>query len=174
MRSHTIYMIRSHLILTWLDPTVLITRLYVKKPNVNGGTCFSLCSTTSSIMNRTLALRLARRSQAFRQLRLARASSTAATTPQPARHGHLPGNASSAITSQMHFFNSVLESNSIPTYRVLDGNGVLVDGAEVPEVRGFAVVCPDTHIHASDNRLTESLRGECKRETYVWFGNDLY
>jgi 2-oxoisovalerate dehydrogenase E1 component alpha subunit len=88
-------------------------------------------------MNRLLAFRLARRSQLPRQLIRAASSSpaiTAATTPQPARHGHLPGDPSSAITTQMHFFNSVLESNSIPTYRVLDGNGAVINGAEVPEV----------------------------------------
>jgi 2-oxoisovalerate dehydrogenase E1 component alpha subunit len=90
-------------------------------------------------MNRTLALRLARRSQLPKQLVRAASSdastNTAATAPQPARHGHLPGVPSSAITTKMHFFNSVLESKSIPTYRVLDGTGNVVDGAEVPEVR---------------------------------------
>ncbi|KAG8704245.1 hypothetical protein FRC09_003667 [Ceratobasidium sp. 395] len=88
-------------------------------------------------MNRLLALRLARRSQLPRQIFRAASTSanvTAATTPQPARHGHLPGDPSSAITTQMHFFNSVLESNSIPTYRVLDGNGEVIDGADVPEI----------------------------------------
>ncbi|KAG9102682.1 hypothetical protein FRC07_010181, partial [Ceratobasidium sp. 392] len=89
-----------------------------------------------------LALRLARRSQLPGQFLRAASSSanvTAATAPQPARHGHLPGDPSSAITTQMHFFNSVLESNSIPTYRVLDGNGEVIEGAEVLEIdRAFA------------------------------------
>ncbi|QRV86531.1 pyruvate dehydrogenase E1 component alpha subunit [Ceratobasidium sp. AG-Ba] len=93
-------------------------------------------------MNRLVALRLPRRSQLPRQLIRAASSNanvTAATTPQPARHGHLPGDPSSAITTQMHFFNSVLESNSIPTYRVLDGDGAVINGAEVPEIdREFA------------------------------------
>lgn len=94
-------------------------------------------------MNRTLALRLARRSQLPKQLVRAASSgasnSTAATTPQNPRHGHLPGVPSSAITTKMHFFNSVLESTSIPTYRVLDGSGQVIDGAEVPEIdREFA------------------------------------
>ncbi|KAG8745322.1 hypothetical protein FRC10_008339 [Ceratobasidium sp. 414] len=91
-------------------------------------------------MNRLLALRLARRSQLPRQLVRAASSGanvTAATTPQPARHGYLPGDPSSAITTQMHFFNSVLESNSIPTYRVLDGNGAVINGAEVPEMTSY-------------------------------------
>ncbi|CAE6502536.1 unnamed protein product [Rhizoctonia solani] len=90
-------------------------------------------------MNRTLALRrLARHSQLPKQLvkvASVRASSgTAAESPQQARHGHLPGVPSSAITTKMHFFDSVLESKSIPTYRVLDGSGVVIEGAEVPEI----------------------------------------
>jgi 2-oxoisovalerate dehydrogenase E1 component alpha subunit len=89
-------------------------------------------------MSRTIALRLARRSQLPKQLATfasTRASSgTAAESPQQARHGHLPGVPSSAITTKMHFFNSVLESKSIPTYRVLDGSGEVIEGVEVPEV----------------------------------------
>ncbi|ELU44706.1 branched-chain alpha-keto acid dehydrogenase E1-alpha subunit [Rhizoctonia solani AG-1 IA] len=97
--------------------------------------------TTSFSMNRTLAIRLARRSQLPRQLAKVAStravSGTAAESPQQARHGHLPGVPSSAITTKMHFFNSVLESKSIPTYRVLDGSGVVIEGAEVPEMTSY-------------------------------------
>ncbi|EUC62100.1 branched-chain alpha-keto acid dehydrogenase E1-alpha subunit [Rhizoctonia solani AG-3 Rhs1AP] len=89
-------------------------------------------------MNRTLALRFARRTQLPKQLvnvaNTRTVSNTAPEAPNQARHGHLPGVPSSAITTKMHFFNSVLESKSIPTYRVLDGSGVVIDGAEVPKI----------------------------------------
>lgn len=50
-------------------------------------------------------------------------------------HGHLP-TSQSPITSKLHFFNSVMEEGKqIPTYRVLDGSGKVLDGAEIPEVR---------------------------------------
>ncbi|KAG8716451.1 hypothetical protein FRC11_008600 [Ceratobasidium sp. 423] len=107
-------------------------------PNRFEGGFLPLHPTTSFAMNRTLPLRLARRAQLPRQFAKvvsSRAvSATAAEAPQQARHGHLPGVPSSAITSKMHFFNSVLESKSIPTYRVIDGSGVVIEGAEVPEI----------------------------------------
>ena len=41
----------------------------------------------------------------------------------------------SHIVSKLDFFNSVVGGNGqIPTYRVLDGVGKLIDGAAVPEV----------------------------------------
>jgi 2-oxoisovalerate dehydrogenase E1 component alpha subunit len=41
----------------------------------------------------------------------------------------------SPIVSKLHFFNSVTADGAqIPTYRVLDGLGKLIDGAELPEV----------------------------------------
>ncbi|GBE86798.1 hypothetical protein SCP_1000400 [Sparassis crispa] len=40
-----------------------------------------------------------------------------------------------AITSKLHFINSVNEDGSqIPMYRVLDGAGKVIEGAEVPEI----------------------------------------
>ena len=49
-------------------------------------------------------------------------------------HGHLP-TSQSPITPSLHFFNSVTpDGKQIPTYRVLDGTGHPLDGAEVPEV----------------------------------------
>ncbi|KAI0311888.1 branched-chain alpha-keto acid dehydrogenase E1-alpha subunit [Amylostereum chailletii] len=48
--------------------------------------------------------------------------------------GHLPSS-HSPITSTLHFFNSVTgEGNQIPTYRVLDGLGKPIKGAELPEI----------------------------------------
>lgn len=53
--------------------------------------------------------------------------------------GHLP-HSQSPITSKLHFFNSVTEEGKqIPTYRVLDGVGQVLEGAEVPEVRTFMI-----------------------------------
>lgn len=50
------------------------------------------------------------------------------------KHGHLPSS-QSPITSKLKFFKSVKEDGGqIPTYRVLDGVGKVIDGAEVPEI----------------------------------------
>lgn len=49
-------------------------------------------------------------------------------------HGHLPSS-QSPITSELKFFNSVTpEGTQIPTYRVLDGVGKPIEGADVPDV----------------------------------------
>ena len=61
----------------------------------------------------------------------------AGTTPQLPEHalGSLP-TSTSPITSKLHFFNSVMSGDKkIPTYRVIDGAGQPIEGAEVPEVR---------------------------------------
>ena len=61
----------------------------------------------------------------------------AGTTPElpPNALGTLP-TSTSPITSRLHFFNSVMSGEKqIPTYRVLDGAGQPIEGAEVPEVR---------------------------------------
>jgi 2-oxoisovalerate dehydrogenase E1 component alpha subunit len=47
-------------------------------------------------------------------------------------HGYLP-NSSSPITTNLEFFDAVSDK-AIPAYRVLDGNGEILDGATVPEV----------------------------------------
>lgn len=66
----------------------------------------------------------------------ARRLATAAPSQPSGQHGHLP-TSQSAITSKLHFFNSVMgEDRQIPTYRVLGGDGSVLEGAEVPEVRG--------------------------------------
>lgn len=50
-------------------------------------------------------------------------------------HGNLP-TSQSPITPKLHFFNSVTEEGKqIPTYRVLDGAGKPLEGAELPDVR---------------------------------------
>ncbi|KAM5538595.1 hypothetical protein V8D89_007624 [Ganoderma adspersum] len=71
--------------------------------------------------------------------RLSRTSQSrgvAGTTPElPANAlGTLP-TSTSPITSKLHFFNSVMSGEKqIPTYRVLDGAGQPIEGAEVPEI----------------------------------------
>ncbi|KAF8895471.1 thiamine diphosphate-binding protein [Infundibulicybe gibba] len=73
--------------------------------------------------------------RAFQKLSLIqkRASSTTAQIPTQT-HGHLPSS-QSPIVSKLHFFNSVTGgSQKIPTYRVLDGVGKPIDGAEIPEL----------------------------------------
>jgi len=53
---------------------------------------------------------------------------------QASAHGHLP-NSQSSFTPKLKFFNSVNSDGSqIPTYRVLDGLGVPLEGAELPKV----------------------------------------
>ncbi|KZT27367.1 hypothetical protein NEOLEDRAFT_1240323 [Neolentinus lepideus HHB14362 ss-1] len=50
------------------------------------------------------------------------------------RHGYLP-DSQSPITPELKFFNSVTDhGGKIPTYRVLDGVGMPIDGAEMPEI----------------------------------------
>lgn len=40
----------------------------------------------------------------------------------------------------MHFFNSVLQEALIPTYRILDGNGKVLEDAVLPEVRSIPIL----------------------------------
>lgn len=76
------------------------------------------------------------RSPASAGASLARRTYASSTVQLPNKaHGHLP-TSQSPITSKLHFFNSVMEEGKqIPTYRVLDGSGQVLDGAELPEVR---------------------------------------
>ncbi|KAG8821420.1 hypothetical protein FRC19_007825 [Serendipita sp. 401] len=67
--------------------------------------------------------------------RTLRTSACVRSTPlkQPTvDHGYLP-NSSSPITTSLEFFDSVTHK-SIPAYRVLDGNGEVLEGATVPEI----------------------------------------
>lgn len=53
---------------------------------------------------------------------------------QAQAHGHLP-NSQSPFTPKLKFFNAVTSDGSkIPTYRVLDGVGIPLEGAELPKV----------------------------------------
>lgn len=60
-------------------------------------------------------------------------SNTPLGTPTQTQ-GTLP-TSQSPIVSKLHFFNSVTPDGSqIPTYRVLDGSGKPIEGAEMPDV----------------------------------------
>lgn len=63
-----------------------------------------------------------------------RALSTTAPSFPPDSHDFLP-TSRSPIVPKLQFFNSVTGGQGqIPTYRVLDGVGIPVEGAQVPEV----------------------------------------
>jgi len=63
----------------------------------------------------------------------ARALATAGTQ-QKLAHGLLPAS-NSPVSPTLSFFNAVTHgSRQIPTYRVLDGLGVPVEGAELPDI----------------------------------------
>ena len=65
--------------------------------------------------------------------RYRRLATAAAQLPSQS-HGHLP-TSQSPITPKLQFFNSVMEDGKqIPTYRVLDGAGKVIEGAQLPEV----------------------------------------
>jgi 2-oxoisovalerate dehydrogenase E1 component alpha subunit len=58
-------------------------------------------------------------------------SRTAALQVEDLRAAHMPGN----TTTQLNFMSSVLpEGERIPSYRVLDGTGNVIEGAELPDV----------------------------------------
>ncbi|KAI9443261.1 hypothetical protein H4582DRAFT_1923529, partial [Lactarius indigo] len=45
-------------------------------------------------------------------------------------------NSHSSITPKPHFFNAVsTDGKQLPTYRIMDGVGNVIEGAELPEVR---------------------------------------
>ena len=53
--------------------------------------------------------------------------------------GHLP-NTRSPFVSNLKFINSITDADKlIPTYRVLDGVGKPVEGAEIPEVICYVI-----------------------------------
>ncbi|KAF8339608.1 thiamine diphosphate-binding protein [Cantharellus anzutake] len=49
----------------------------------------------------------------------------------PKTTGSLPGASASALTTKLYFFNAVLERALIPTFRILDGSGNVMEGAEI-------------------------------------------
>ena len=66
-----------------------------------------------------------------RPLSTVRSLSSVAST---ASHGYL-SNSRSPITTQLGFVNSVTQDGSqIPTFRVLDGAGKVIEGAPEPDV----------------------------------------
>jgi len=67
------------------------------------------------------------------------------TLPVLSSLGTLP-TTQSPVVSKLSFFNSVTgDGSKIPTYRVLDGLGIPVEGAEVPEVWPPALLHEQTH-----------------------------
>lgn len=65
---------------------------------------------------------------------ICRRLATASSQLPSQSYGHLP-TSQSPITPKLQFFNSVMEDGKqIPTYRVLDGAGEVIEGAELPEV----------------------------------------
>lgn len=99
-------------------------------------------------------------------VRLAGCRGLATATPQlPVQsHGNLPTSLS-PITPKLQFFNSVMEEGKqIPTYRVLDGSGTLLDGAELPEVREHSWICGILLIKALflRNRSTKPWQERCQ------------
>ncbi|THH05530.1 hypothetical protein EW145_g4727 [Phellinidium pouzarii] len=64
---------------------------------------------------------------------------TSAPQGPSGHHGLLPGSSQSAITSKLHFFNSVMGNDeTIPTYRIISKDGEPVEGATLPNIdEGF-------------------------------------
>jgi hypothetical protein len=63
---------------------------------------------------------------------------TTAPLSFPEGHGLLP-TSQSPITPKPHFFNSVsTDGKQLPTYRIIDGVGNVIEGAELPEA------CPNS------------------------------
>ena len=94
-----------------------------------------------------------------------------ANTPPPnpvQSQSHLSSSQSLPIIAKLHFFNSVTASGAqIPTYRVIDGSGKLIDGAELPDVR-FTGRRVD--LLSYNCRLTKHLHGECERIVFCKAG----
>lgn len=81
------------------------------------------------------------------------------TLSPPDTHGLLP-TSQSPITPKPHFFNAVTtDGNQLPTYRIIDGVGNIIEGAELPEVCSTSLlILTDAYCHAS---WTNNWRGEC-------------
>jgi hypothetical protein len=57
------------------------------------------------------------------------------------RFSTLLPNSQSPITPKPHFFNAVTtDGKHLPTYRIIDGVGNVIQGAELPEVRSSLLV----------------------------------
>lgn len=108
-----------------------------------------------------IMFRIARIPSSSLRASLARRTYASSTVQLPTQaHGHLP-TSQSPITSKLHFFNSVMEEGKqIPTYRILDGSGNVIEGAEPPEVRICAVVA--RRVLFIGRRWTKPWRDGCK------------
>lgn len=123
---------------------------------LSSGLLFAVLCLTSTIMlrgARTLSCRL----RTLPQCRFI--TSTPLEIPTKTQ-GVLP-TSQSAIVSKMQFFNSVTPDGSqIPTYRVIDGSGKAIEGAELPEVSYMWHMLWST---ANDmRRLMKSWLGNCQ------------
>ena len=84
---------------------------------------------------------------------------------QAPAHGHLP-NSQSPFTPKLKFFNSVNSDGSkIPTYRVLDGIGIPLEGAELPKVSQSHLRSSIPHIYVPAGRLTRHSPVNCTRSS---------
>jgi len=91
--------------------------------------------------------------------------STTASVSVPERHGLLP-TSQSPITPQPQFFSAVSShGKQLPTYRIIDGVGDVIEGAELPEVSPSSAPFR-TRIH-SHSSLTNRWRGECLCHIHV-------
>lgn len=128
---------------------------YASSPESSSG------SPLTSSFSTTTMFRISRLPLCLRGGSSVRRGLATATAQLPSQsHGHLP-TSQSPITPKLQFFNSVMEDGKqIPTYRVLDGAGKVIEGAELPEV------CPRIFGACSElipwGRLTRNWHGECK------------
>lgn len=90
------------------------------------------CAKRSIASNYARRLPITRCTLNNRALRTSAAALGNAPKQPTVDHGYLP-NSSSPITTNLEFFDAVTDK-AIPAYRVLDGNGEVLDGATLPEV----------------------------------------
>jgi hypothetical protein len=95
----------------------------------------SLCPPKGTQLGFTLQMiRIIRTRPSFALSRIShRGLCTTAPVSFPEGHGLLP-TSQSPITPKPHFFNSVsADGKQLPTYRIIDGVGNVIEGAELPE-----------------------------------------
>src|SRR6266851_3225588 len=89
-----------------------------------------------------------------------KALSTTTSVSFPDSHGLLP-TSESPITPKPHFFNTVsADGKRLPTYRIMDGVGNVIEGAELPEVCLCCSVLPWTSTYRNAS-LMNNWHGEC-------------
>jgi 2-oxoisovalerate dehydrogenase E1 component alpha subunit len=86
------------------------------------------------------------------------------TTPLvsfPESHGLLP-TSQSPITPKPYFFNAVTaDGKQLPTYRIIDGIGNVIEGAELPEVCPCCSMLSWTSAYDCGASLMNNWRAEC-------------